>query len=125
MKRKTSNRLKRKDAVYKHIIANKIFDDCVYNGDLDKTIASIKKYKPVLEKFLFCLKNYHNIHFRHWKKWDKRNGYSDMTDNRRGWETYEYESKEAVEATLRYISDRFAAEFRIQWMIDLIDADFS
>ena len=125
MKRKTSNRLKRKEVVYKHIIANKIFDDCAYNGDLDKTIASIKKYKHVLEKFLFCLKNSQNIHFRHWKKWDKRNGYGDMTDNRRGWETYGYKSKEAVEGNLNYISDRFSSEFRIQWMIDLIDADFS
>jgi len=122
MRRKTSNRLKRQKATYKDIIANKIFDDYFYNGDLDKTIASIKKYKPVLEKFLFCLKNHDNLHGRHWKRWYKRRGYNFKTDDRRGWETYGYESKETVEDTLRYISDRFSSEFRIQWMIDLTNA---
>jgi len=41
-----------------------------------------------------------------------------------GEETYGYENDESILGTLRYISDRWGASFRVRWMIDLIDPTY-
>jgi hypothetical protein len=42
-------------------------------------------------------------------------------DNRSGIETYGYESVESNIGNLQYISDRWNCQFRLRWIIDLID----
>jgi hypothetical protein len=42
-------------------------------------------------------------------------------DNRKGVDTYGYESEESILINLQYISDRFPAQFRLQWVLDLLD----
>jgi len=42
-------------------------------------------------------------------------------DNRKGVDTYGYESEESILINLQYISDRFATQFRLQWVLDLLD----
>jgi len=121
MKRKTSNRLLRKERVYKEIIRKHIFNDYFYSGDLQSTLDSIEKYRGVLMGYLHCLYNYDNIHGRHFKKENKRNGWNFTPDTRTGWETYGFDSIESIEGNLSYIADRFGSEFRIHWMLDIHD----
>lgn len=120
MKTKTSNRLARKEAVYHSLIRNHIFNDYCYDGDLNKIRKQINSYRGVLVKYLYCLRNSDNIHYRDQKKWKKRHGfYKCSDDNRSGFETYGYEDLESINLNLSYIADRFGGEFRIQWMLDL------
>ena len=44
-------------------------------------------------------------------------------DPRTGMETYGFQSVEAIKDNLYYISDRWSSEFRIRWLLDLIDLD--
>lgn len=120
MKVKTSNRLKIKEVVYKNILANHIFTDYLYTRDLVETCRRIELYSGVIKKYINSIRQSHNIHFRSQKKWNKRHGFSDrLYDFRTGDETYGYKSIEEIEGNLNYISDRFAAEFRLQWLLDV------
>ena len=44
-------------------------------------------------------------------------------DPRTGMETYGYQSVDAIKDNLYYISDRWSCEFRIRWLLDLIDLE--
>lgn len=104
MKRKTKLRLERKARCYKEIIRNHIFCDYFYSGDLEKTICKIQKHKCAINKYIYFLD-----FFAHFK------------DYRRGEETYGYKNKEDIESTLSYISDRFVVEYRLRWLVGLLD----
>ena len=45
-------------------------------------------------------------------------------DYRSGEETYGYASLDAIQATLLYISDRWRIDFRVRWLIDLINPEY-
>lgn len=105
MKNSTKKRIERKKfPIWRNIIANKIFNDYCYTGDFNETLRQIKKHRGVLvnlRKYLLetsCYPDYGN-----------------------GFETYGYEALGGIQANLTYISDRFIAEYRLQWMIDLVD----
>ena len=102
MKRKTLIRLEKKFLIWKNIIANKVFTDFCYDGDLEGTIAKIKKYRGVLS----AMRNYLLVT-------------ADYPDTRIKCRGYDYESLEQIERNLSYISDRFIAEIRLIWMINL------
>lgn len=114
MKRSTELRLCKKAACWRRIIAYEIFNAYYYDGDYEGTLAKIRKHLPVLKKYLEYL---------HWSHamLCKRQNWKYEPDLRSGKETYGYKDQETNEANLSYISDRFAAEFRIQWMIDLVE----
>jgi hypothetical protein len=62
-----------------------------------------------------CIKQ----HLKYLKRISRDYGWE--TDDRSGEETYGYESDEQILNDLFYISDRFCAEFRLQWVLDLLD----
>ena len=45
------------------------------------------------------------------------------SDDRSGEETYGYLNLEKIEADLVYISDRWKCQFRVQWLLGLIEVD--
>jgi len=106
MKKSTRNRINKKFVAYRNIIRNYIFKDFCYTGNLDETCKSIKKYRGVLLKLIDIL-----------RLDNKRHGWKN--DYKTGEETYGYKDIESIENNLMYISDRFLAEFRLQWMIKL------
>ena len=112
MKHKTFNRLNRKAKTWKHIIANHIFVDCLNERSLDETIKMIELYSGVIRKYRtflgYCMQATYNEH-----KWAYE------PDLRTGDETYGYESLEKIKGDLNYISDRFAAEFRLTWLLQV------
>jgi hypothetical protein len=46
-------------------------------------------------------------------------------DYRSGFETYDYVSEYSILSNLEYISDRWQAAFRLRWLINLIDKDYT
>jgi hypothetical protein len=46
-------------------------------------------------------------------------------DYRSGFETYDYVSNYSILSNLEYISDRWCAAFRLRWLINLIDKDYT
>lgn len=115
MKRKTWNRQKRKALSWKDIIRDHIFVDFLHKRTLDEVIRRIKLYSPVLKKYKTHLTN------RQKEFWKEYTSDRYEPDNRTGLQTYGYSSIESVEGTLNYLSDRFSAEARVQWLIDLPD----
>jgi len=112
MKNKTKLRLKKKAAIWKNIIANHIFIDCCYALPLEETIKRIKLHSGVIKKYrdyiALCVESI-----------CKKYGLKYEPDTRSGAESYGYKSIEHVKGNLNYISDRFSAEFRLTWMLDL------
>jgi hypothetical protein len=102
VKNKTKIRLEKKFKIWKHIIANKIFNDYCYDGDLEGIIEKIKKYRGVL----VAMRNYEL-------------STTDYPDYRITSKGYGYESIESINSTLDYIADRFIAEIRLIWLINL------
>jgi hypothetical protein len=46
-------------------------------------------------------------------------------DYRSGFETYGYSNNESILSNLEYISDRWQAAFRLRWLINLVDKDYT
>lgn len=46
-------------------------------------------------------------------------------DYRSGSETYGYDSEEDILYTLHYISDRWNCSFRVRWLINLVEPDYT
>lgn len=81
---------------------SKIFDSLTSTNIVD-TIDALKKER----KSIIIL----------WKFYDKKE-----KDRRSGNETYGYKN---IKENLIYISDRFSCQFRIRWLIDLLEMDYS
>ena len=83
-----------------HKKINDIFQK-YHNGhsDIDMLINDLQKVKPELKRMLKLMSK-------------------DDTDSRRGQETYGFLN---WKEDLIYISDRWSARFRIQWILDLLD----
>lgn len=72
---------------------------------LEDMVAELAKYRGVIAaEYKWLIKSY---------KWEP--------DLRSGEETYGYESRESIRDNLFYISDRWIAQFRLRWVLDLID----
>lgn len=114
MKNKTINRLSRKAHSWHELIRNHIFVDYLHKRTIDDVVTRIRIYTPVLKKYKALLD-------AEYKKMCRKYRWFYDPDNRSGKESYGYRSVEHVQAELVYISDKFAAEFRLQWLIDLPD----
>jgi hypothetical protein len=105
MKHKTKLRLEKKYKSWYNIIARHVFNDFYYNRGLTETCARIKKYSGVIQKM-------HN-----YLEWEAMTKWGDKPDDRAPEDVYGYKSLESIEGNLSYISDRFAAEFRLRWLL--------
>jgi len=121
MRKQLAHKKKRDNAIYKNILRNHIFVDYGYTRGLEETCRRITLYSGVIKKYIENIRNSDEIDFRDQRKWNKRHGFLPIPDYRKGAETYKYDSLERIEEDLSYISDRFAAEFRLQWMLELPD----
>lgn len=84
-------------------ISQKLYDFC------DSKEKDLKAFVKDMQEFLPYLK-------------EKREMYMLKEDDyRSGWETYAYKDKEYIIGQLEYISDRWGAAFRINWLIGLLD----
>lgn len=101
MKHTTLNRLDKKVTIWTILIANNLFTDYAYKGDLNRTCEKITLYTPIIEKLI---------------EWYNDSPYPDY---RTGYETYGYESIKSIEANLNYISDRFCVAFRLNWLLNV------
>lgn len=118
MKKQLAKKWRDKTDIYHDIVRHHIFNNYSVRP-LPETIERIEKYRGVLENYIYSLRGYYTIHWRDSYKRDKKGGYLFQPDFRRGWETYKYESIEKIQLDLSYMSDRFACEFRLQWLLDL------
>jgi hypothetical protein len=76
---------------------------------LSKAIEILKPYKGAIVA---------EIRYLNW--YDGRCGYKSLVDYK-GMNNYGYESEESILGNLQYISDRFTSQFRLQWVLDLLD----
>lgn len=106
MKRSTHHRLGKKAEV-RYQILTKMFSNFYEIKDMtvDRAIEIITPFVGVLEAQLDWLA--HIDYFG--------------ADVRRGWQTYGYDTDEQILGNLQYISDRFNGQFRLQWVIDLVE----
>jgi len=112
MKNKTKQRLAKKSKIWEHIIANHIFVDYVNVRPFEETIKRIELHSGVINKY----RAYIDLQMQ-WTY--KAYGWEHKPDTRSGAESYGYKSIKHVKGNLDYISDRFSAEFRLTWMLDL------
>ena len=111
MKRSTINRLHRKQDARVEILNRQVFCKFygLHNMTLDAAIKIIQPYGGTIAAQIGYL--------------DCRDGYFGP-DRRSGKNTYGYKSEESILNNLQYISDRFNAQFRLQWVLDLINKKY-
>jgi hypothetical protein len=100
-----------KKSLNRQAIIRKAFDNIWYNAQNTTLLSALSIITPVYPLF--------KSELRYLKLLNKVN--KETCDDRSGEETYGYESEESVLHDLGYISDRWMCEFRLQWLIDLID----
>jgi uncharacterized protein (DUF2164 family) len=120
MKRSTAKRLQKRAKIWRELIANQVFNEYYYNRGLEETCRRIKLYRGVIQKYLNWIRVCYYIDFPNAKKEERKYKLSPhLPDYRKGDETYGYGSIESIENSLKYISDRFGAEFRLQWLLEV------
>jgi hypothetical protein len=100
-----------KKSLNRQAIIRKAFDNAWNNAQNTTLLSALSNITPVYPLF--------KSELRYLKLLNKVN--KETCDDRSGEETYGYESEESVLYDLGYISDRWMCEFRLQWLIDLID----
>jgi hypothetical protein len=100
-----------KKSLNRQAIIRKAFDNVWNNAQNTTLLSALSIITPVYPLF--------KSELRYLKLLNKVN--KETCDDRSGEETYGYESEESVLYDLSYISDRWMCEFRLQWLIDLID----
>jgi len=100
-----------KKSLNRQAIIRKAFDNVWNNAQNTTLLSALSNITPVHPLF--------KSELRYLKLLNKVN--KETCDDRSGEETYGYESEESVLHDLGYISDRWMCEFRLQWLIDLID----
>lgn len=102
---------KYKKSLHRQVVIRKAFDNVWDNGQnltLSSALSIITPLLPIFKKELCYIKFLNKLN-------------KETCDDRSGEETYGYESEQSVLYDLSYISDRWICEFRLQWLIDLID----
>lgn len=107
MKRSTKIRLRKKAAARCALLTNKVFSNfySVQNKDLQKAKEIISPYAGVIKAQL---------------KWLAMTDYFGA-DDRTGEETYGYKDKESILMDLLYISDRYNCQFRLRWVLGVLN----
>jgi len=100
-----------KKSLNRQAVIRKAFDNAWNNAQNTTLLSALSIITPVYPLF--------KSELRYLKLLNKVN--KETCDDRSGEETYGYESEESVLYDLSYISDRWMCEFRLQWLIDLID----
>jgi hypothetical protein len=120
MKYSTYNRLEKKKRAWINVIANQIFVDYVHSRSLEDACERIVKHRQVITKLRNLLDYEEKWRYRNTPVYDE-NGklYTYEPDLRTGDETYGYKSLESITNNLEYISDRFCAEFRLTWLLEV------
>jgi hypothetical protein len=110
MKRTTINRIQRKRE-HRYEILRRVFSNFYGLKDmtLPKAIEILKPHRGEIAA---------ELRYLNW--YDQMRGWMPL-DNRKGVDTYGYESEDSILINLQYISDRFPAQFRLQWVLDLLD----
>lgn len=108
MKRSTLLRLEKKAEHRRKILID------VFSNFYSTEGMTLEKAIDILSPYYGCIKQ----DLEYLKMLSRINGWG--YDCRSGEETYGYESEEGILIDLMYISDRFASEFRYQWVLDLI-----
>ncbi len=110
MKKSTIARIERKRKHRYEILTRLVFSKFYSLEDmtLPKAIEILKPYKGEIAA---------EIRYLDW--YDRLSGWE--PDNRKGADTYGYESEESILNNLQYISDRFTTQFRLRWVLDLLD----
>ena len=102
---------KRKKSLNRQVVIRKAFDNVWDNGQnltLSSALSIITPLLPIFKKELRYIKFLNKLN-------------KETCDDRSGEETYGYESEQSVLYDLSYMSDRWLCEFRLQWLIDLIE----
>jgi hypothetical protein len=102
---------KYKKSLNRQVVIRKAFDNVWDNGQnltLSSALSIITPLLPIFKKELCYIKFLNKLN-------------KETCDDRSGEETYGYESERSVLCDLSYISDRWICEFRLQWLIDLIN----
>lgn len=82
------------------IIANKLFDDYGYDGNLNSFLVRLLKYKGVVQRQArLCVRR----------------------ENWKGGPMYDYADTESINNGLSYIADRFNCAGRLLWLLTLLE----
>lgn len=120
MKNSTYNRLQKKRYSWVNVIGNQIFVDYAASRSLEDMCERIVRYRNVIIKLRNIIDLESKRRYRDTDVYDE-NGklYTYEPDLRTGDETYGYKSLESISNNLNYISDRFCAEFRLNWLLEV------
>ena len=113
MKKQQFHKLEEKARIYNDIVRFHIFNDYAVRP-IAEMANLIDKHRGVIENYIYFLRKATK---RIYKEWGSEHKYE--PDNRTGEKTYGYKSIEEIEGNLDYISDRFACEFRLRWMLGI------
>jgi hypothetical protein len=110
MKRTILRRLEKKAIARREFLRRHCFSKFYHYKDrtLRDAVDILQKHRDAVKAELDYLHFYTKL-----RKWP--------CDFRKGEETYGFENDEAILTDLFYISDRFIVEFRLQWVLDLIE----
>ena len=110
MKRKTKNRLEKKATARYKLLTKHVFSNFYRRGvPLETAKDIIRPYAGVIAAQ---------------SKWLAATDYFGG-DYRSPLDTYGYKSEEDIAGNLFYISDRFNAQFRLDWVLGLFDRDLN
>ena len=110
MKRKTKNRLEKKAQERYEILTKHVFSNFYTQGiTLEKAKDIIRPYAGVIaaQSKWFAVDDFYG------------------RDDRSPLDTYGYKSEGDIAGNLFYISDRFNAQFRLNWVLGLLDKNLN
>lgn len=115
MKNKTWVRLEKKAyCSWRNIIANHIFVDYLNKRSLEDVCKRIVTHRNVIIKLRQALRESLKRVYK-----DYKTTYKFEPDLRTGEETYGYSSIESIQLNLDYIADRFTAESKLTWLLEV------
>ena len=110
MKRKTKNRLEKKSELRYKLLTKHVFSNFYTHG------VSLETAKDIVRPYVGVIAAQ--------SKWLATTDYYGR-DERSPLDTYGYKSEEDISSDLFYISDRFNAQFRLDWVLGLLDKNLN
>ena len=110
MKRKTKNRLEKKSELRYKFLTKHVFSNFYTQG------VSLETAKDIVRPYVGVIAAQ--------SKWLATTDYYGR-DDRSPLDTYGYKSEEDISGDLFYISDRFNAQFRLDWVLGLLDKNLN